>query len=103
MRSSRSRVYAKTRSRTGYYLQIPLVTYELQDFVKEQEERQAEMAEGLVRFSADVQQVARSACDDVVDAFLKQAGIVADHRMTFMERAAFRSECRKLTRFLEIS
>ena len=80
----------------------PSVTYELHDFVKEQEERQSEMAEGLVRFSADVQQVARSACDDVVDAFLKQAGIVADHRMTFMERAALRSECRKLTRFLRL-
>jgi dynein heavy chain len=80
----------------------PSVTYELNDFVKEQEERQAEMAEGLVRFSADVQQVARSACDDVVDQFLKQAKIVADHRMTFMERAALRSECRKLTRFLRL-
>ena len=78
------------------------ITYELQDFVKEQEQRQAEMAEGLVRFSADVQQVARTACDDVVDAFLKAANIVADHRMTFMERAALRSECRKLTRFLRL-
>ena len=58
----------------------PSVTYELNDFVREQEERQSEMAEGLVRFSADVQQVARSACDDVVDQFLKQANIVADHR-----------------------
>ena len=49
------------------------------------------MAEGLVRFSADVQQVARSACGGVLCMFLKQAGIVADHRMTFMERAALRA------------
>ena len=48
-----------------------------------------------MRSSADVQWRAE-ACDDVVDQNLKQAGIV-DHRMTFMERAALRSECRKLT------
>ena len=42
------------------------------------------------------------ACDEVVDQFLRINNIVADHKMTFMERASLRSECRKLTRFLKL-
>lgn len=42
------------------------------------------------------------ACDEVVDQFLRINNIVADHKMTFMERASLRSECRKLTRFLRL-
>jgi len=42
------------------------------------------------------------ACDEVVDHFLRINNIVADHKMTFMERASLRSECRKLTRFLRL-
>ncbi|KAJ1441552.1 dynein heavy chain, N-terminal region 2-domain-containing protein, partial [Ochromonadaceae sp. CCMP2298] len=44
----------------------------------------------------------RSACDEVVDQFLKANNIAANHKMTFMERAALRAECKKLTRFLRM-
>lgn len=44
----------------------------------------------------------KMACDEVVDQFLRINNIVADHKMTFMERASLRSECRKLTRFLKL-
>lgn len=46
--------------------------------------------------------MARASLDDVVDGFLRTNGIVADHRMTFMERTSLRSECRRLTRFLRL-
>ena len=42
----------------------------------------------------------RIACDEVVDQFLKTNNIAANHKMTFMERAALRAECKRLTRFL---
>ena len=37
-----------------------------------------------------------------MDGFLRTNGIVADHRMTFMERTSLRSECRRLTQFLRL-
>ncbi|KAJ8609534.1 hypothetical protein CTAYLR_006022 [Chrysophaeum taylorii] len=80
----------------------PGKTYELELFEREQEQLQSDRAKTLVVFTSDAQQLARVACDEVVDAFLKTAKIVADHRMTFMERASLRSECRKLTRFLRL-
>ncbi|KAH8057234.1 dynein light chain binding protein [Aureococcus anophagefferens] len=80
----------------------PGKTYELDEFAAAQAHLQDRRAEALVRFSGDVQSLARTACDEVVDSFLRAAKIVADHRMTFMERASLRSECRKLTRFLRL-
>lgn len=56
----------------------------------------------LQEFSEKVHEVARASLDDVVDGFLRANGIVADHRMTFMERTSLRSECRRLTRFLRL-
>ena len=56
----------------------------------------------LQEFSEKIHEVARSALDEVVDGFLKANGIVADHRMTFMERTSLRSECRRLTQFLRL-
>ena len=37
-----------------------------------------------------------------LDEFLGQNGVDADHKMTFMERAALRTECRKLARFIRV-
>ena len=37
-----------------------------------------------------------------MDQFLKVNNIVADHKMTFMERASLRAECKRLTRFLRL-
>lgn len=80
----------------------PGKTYELAEFRRAQEKLQDDRAKSLVLFTSDAQRIARIACDEVVDAFLHDAKIVADHRMTFMERASLRSECRKLTRFLRL-
>lgn len=80
----------------------PGKTYELAEFQRAQEKLQDDRAKSLVLFTSDAQRIARVACDEVVDAFLHEAKIVADHRMTFMERASLRSECRKLTRFLRL-
>lgn len=56
----------------------------------------------LLEFSEKVHEVARASLDEVVDGFLRTNGIVADHRMTFMERTSLRSECRRLTQFLRL-
>lgn len=56
----------------------------------------------LQEFSEKVHEVARASLDEVVDGFLRTNGIVADHRMTFMERTSLRSECRRLTQFLRL-
>ncbi|CAN0078858.1 unnamed protein product, partial [Discosporangium mesarthrocarpum] len=59
--------------------------------------------EQLLRaFSDKVHAIARSSLDEVVEAFLVANSIAADHRMTFMERASLRNECRRLTRFLRL-
>lgn len=43
------------------------------------------------------------ACDEVIDSFLEANKISADHKMTFMERAALRKQCRTLTNFLRLA
>ncbi|KAF1334343.1 hypothetical protein FI667_g2116, partial [Globisporangium splendens] len=43
------------------------------------------------------------ACDTVIDRFLEANKISPDHKMTFMERAALRKECRNLTNFLRLA
>ena len=54
----------------------------------------------LETLSVNVIRSVRIACDEVVDQFLKTNNIAANHKMTFMERAALRAECKRLTRFL---
>lgn len=56
----------------------------------------------LRQFSEKIHEVARASLDEVVDEFLRTNGIVADHRMTFMERTSLRAECRRLTQFLRL-
>ena len=77
--------------------------YELTQFVEAQHTLQETLTVTLSHFSTDVHVIVRAACDDIVDQFLRQNKIVADHKMTFMERASLRSECRKLTRFLRLT
>ena len=77
--------------------------YELTQFVEAQHALQERLTVQLSHFSTDVHAIVRAACDDIVDQFLRQNKIVADHKMTFMERASLRSECRKLTRFLRLT
>ena len=74
----------------------------LTDFVKRQNVVHTETRGKIELLSSAVLSTARVACDEVVDEFLKENNIVANHKMTFMERASLRSECRHLTRFLRL-
>ena len=74
----------------------------LEDFVKVQNSVHIIMKGRIEALSAAVLATVRTACDEVVDEFLKANNIVANHKMTFMERASLRSECRRLTRFLRL-
>ena len=74
----------------------------MEDFVKTQNAVHLTMKGRIETLSAAVLSTVRSACDEVVDEFLKANNIVANHKMTFMERASLRSECRRLTRFLRL-
>jgi dynein heavy chain, axonemal len=80
----------------------PHRTYHLADFITFQRDVQEQLKSFLSGFSVQVQNEVKIACDEVVDQFLRINNIVADHKMTFMERASLRSECRKLTRFLRL-
>ena len=78
-------------------------TYSLEAFVAQQNEKRIHVTTWLSEFSTDVSALVRSACDDVLDAFLAANGIHADHKMTFMERAALRTACRRLTKFVRLA
>jgi len=80
----------------------PGVTFDMEDFVRVQGVVHEELRGNLRSLSASVLTTVRSACDEVVDQFLKANNIAANHKMTFMERAALRAECKKLTRFLRM-
>ena len=77
-------------------------TQTLQEFTHSQHTLQESLTSGLSSFSVNVHNTVRGACDEIVDKFLKSNNIIADHRMTFMDRASLRSECRKLTKFLKV-
>lgn len=77
-------------------------TFNLEDFLHAQAVIHEELRLKLRQLSVSVLSTVRSACDEVVDQFLKINNIAANHKMTFMERAALRSECKKLTRFLRM-
>eukprot|EP01039_Chlorochromonas_danica_P005727 gene5727-6311_t len=76
--------------------------FDLEDFVRAQALVHDELRVKLRVLSGSVLTTVRSACDEVVDQFLKINNIAANHKMTFMERAALRAECKKLTRFLRM-
>ena len=76
--------------------------FDLDDFIRAQAHVHDELRTKLRNLSNSVLTTVRAACDEVVDQFLKINNIAANHKMTFMERAALRSECKKLTRFLRM-
>ena len=78
-------------------------TYSLQSFIEYQSVIQENLTVKLSEFSHEIHNTVRNACDGIVDEFLQANKIQADHKMTFMERASLRSECRKLTRFLRLT
>ncbi|DAZ98018.1 TPA: hypothetical protein N0F65_004508 [Lagenidium giganteum] len=81
----------------------PRRTYTLKDFEQEQRTTRDQVTEKLTQFSAKSLKMCVKACDEVIDAFLEANKISADHKMTFMERAALRKECRNLTNFLRLA
>jgi len=78
-------------------------TLTLDEFISGQQHLQKNLTDKLSEFSIEIHNAVRAACDVIVDEFLKANSIVADHKMTFMERASLRSECRKLTKFLRLT
>ncbi|KAJ0412743.1 hypothetical protein ATCC90586_002373 [Pythium insidiosum] len=81
----------------------PRRTYSLKEFEVEQRMIRDEVTERLAQFSQRSLKMCVKACDDVIDAFLEANKISAEHKMTFMERAALRKECRSLTNFLRLA
>ncbi|RHZ29129.1 hypothetical protein DYB31_003743 [Aphanomyces astaci] len=82
---------------------VPKRTYTLSQLEHEQTQAIVDLSASLASFSSQVVQLCVSACDAVVDSFLEKNKIVAEHKMTFMERAALRKECRSLTNFLRLA
>ena len=76
--------------------------FQLEHFVETQNELHSGLRGKFEDLSAKVLSTVRIACDEVVDEFLKVNNIVANHKMTFMERAALRAECRRLTKYLRL-
>ncbi|KAK1945609.1 Dynein heavy chain 6 [Phytophthora citrophthora] len=81
----------------------PRQTYSLRDFEAEQLKTRAQVTQQLADFSSRSLKMCVKACDDVIDGFLGLNKISADHKMTFMERAALRKQCRTLTNFLRLA
>eukprot|EP01038_Epipyxis_sp_PR26KG_P006339 gene6339-8727_t len=77
-------------------------TFDLDHFIRVQAAVHDDLRGKLRVLSSNVLSTVRSACDEVVDQFLKANNIAANHKMTFMERAALRAECKRLTRFLRM-
>lgn len=80
----------------------PLRVYTLSDFTAAQAAKRRAVATWLAEFADDVRLLVRGACDEVLHTFLEQQEISGDTKMTFMERASLRSECRALTRFIRL-
>ena len=77
--------------------------FKIDEFLVAQEKKRELMGDWLLDFTDDVRMIVRGACDSVLDDFLKGNSIVADHKMTFMEKAALRTACRKLVKFVRLS
>ncbi len=80
----------------------PKKTYTLRAWEQEQKDAMGDLTMHLSTFSSHVLSLCVTACDTVVDSFLEKHKIVAEHKMTFMERAALRKECRRLTHFIRL-
>ncbi len=86
----------------GLFACDPQCTYTLEDFTAQQAEKRRHVGVWLSEFAVDVRALVRGACDTQLDRFLTSNKIKADHKMTFMERAALRAECRRLTKFVRV-
>ena len=94
LRAARSSRHARNKRRSLTHLPAPSPIG--------QEEKKEILAEWLLQFSDNVRVWVRKAADGVLDKFLDENQIVADHKMTFMQRAAMRTECRKLVKYIRL-
>ena len=78
------------------------VAWDLDSFMIKQCEVRQRLQEALHDAHDSVVYNVKAACDEAVDQFLKSNNITADHKMTFMEKAALRAQCRRLTRFIRL-
>jgi dynein heavy chain, axonemal len=78
-------------------------TYSLTEFTRNQAEKRRATGVWLGEFAEDARALVRAACDEVLDAFLDRSGIRGDTKMSFMERASLRSECKRLTGFIRLA
>ena len=69
----------------------PGMIFDLDNFEAMQNAVADDLRTKLEGLSATVLTSVRTACDEVVDQFLKSNNISANHKMTFMERAALRA------------
>ncbi|GBG29459.1 Dynein heavy chain 1, axonemal [Hondaea fermentalgiana] len=77
-------------------------TYTLDEFRETQRAHREKLQLSVIEVSDEIRRIVRDACDHVLDEFLEHNEIVADHKMTFMERAALRTECKKLAKFIRL-
>jgi dynein heavy chain len=77
-------------------------TVTLDEFIENQRLQRTQVADWLAGYSEDVRTLVRGACDDVLDSFLALNEIEADHKMTFMEKAALRTECSRLVKYIRV-
>ena len=80
----------------------PTQCLSLEDFTAAQALQRTQISDWLMGFSDDIRLLVRNACDDVLDAFLETNEIQAEHRMTFMEKAALRTECSRLVKYIRV-
>ena len=64
--------------------------YSLESFKSKQSLRRQQVTTELKNFVDAVVGIVRDACDQVVDKFLRKNKMKADHKMSFMQRAAMR-------------
>lgn len=86
----------------GLFEILPDITYSLHAFRVAQADYGHRVAARLDGFSTTVAEFLRQACDAVLERFVDSKGIKAENKMTFMERAALRTKCRKLCRFIRL-
>ena len=78
-------------------------TYSLEDFMLAQNEKRVSVLAWLNDFATEVRSLVRAACDNVLDAFVTANNIQASQKMTFMERSALRTACRRLAKFVRLA
>lgn len=76
--------------------------FTLEEFLNIQSQCYDNIQRKLDDLSNKIISLVRIACDDVIDSFLKANNINSDNKMTFMERASLRAQCKRLTRFLKM-